>query len=99
MDKLELPAHLRGYALIREPLYNKGSAFTREERLALGLEGLLPTHINTMEQQVRRAYGGLSGFQNPLEKYVGLAALQDRNEHLFYRLLTEYIEEFRSTYL
>ncbi len=94
MDKLELPAHLRGYALIREPLYNKGSAFTREERLTLGLEGLLPTHINTMEQQVRRAYGGLSGFQNPLEKYVGLAALQDRNEHLFYRLLTEYIEEF-----
>jgi malate dehydrogenase (oxaloacetate-decarboxylating) len=90
--RLQVP--LRGAALLRHPVYTKGSAFTPEERVAFGLEGLLPAHSSTMGQQERRAYENIARKQDPLEKYIGLAALQDRNEHLFYRLLVDYAEEF-----
>jgi malic enzyme len=84
----------RGAALLRQPMYTKGSAFTPEERVAFGLEGLLPQHVSTMEDQEQRVYANIARKTDPLEKYIGLAALQDRNEHLFYRLLIDHAEEF-----
>ncbi len=90
--RLEVP--YRGTQLLRNAMYTKSSAFNREERMALGLEGLLPSAVSTMEQQERRVYANIMRKSDPLEKYIGLAALQDRNEHLFYRLLVDHIEEF-----
>ena len=90
--KVDVP--LRGLALLRHPLYNKGTAFTREERTAFGLEGLLPEAVSTIEQQARRVHGNIVRKEDPLERYVGLAALQDRNETLFYRVLVDNLEEF-----
>src|SRR5262245_27865079 len=91
------PARLRcphrGLALLRQPLYTKGTAFSEEERIAFGLEGLLPPHVSTMEQQRDRAYRNIRRKADPLEQYIGLASLQDRNEHLFYRVLIDHIEE------
>jgi malic enzyme len=84
----------RGSHLLAEPMYNKGSAFTREERAALGLEGLLPPAVSTMEQQAARVLENLARKSDPLEKFIGLAALQDRNERLFYRVLCDHLEEF-----
>ena len=84
----------RGVPLLRHPMFTKGTAFTLEERLALGLEGLLPHAVSTMDQQARRIYASIQRKQDPLEKYIGLAALQDRNEHLFYRVLVDHIQEF-----
>jgi malic enzyme len=74
-------------------MYTKGTAFTLEERSAFGLEGLLPSAVGTLEQQARRMYASIARKDDPLEKYIGLAALQDRNEHLFYRVLVDHIEE------
>ncbi|HVO13107.1 MAG TPA: NAD-dependent malic enzyme [Vicinamibacteria bacterium] len=85
---------LRGPALLNHPMYNRSTAFTREERRALALEGLLPPVVSTMEQQARRAYGNIARKSDPLERFIGLAALQDRNEHLFYRVLADHLEEF-----
>ena len=90
--RLECP--YRGPQLLRHPLYTKGSAFSEEERIAFGLEGLLPHHVSSLEQQRRRVYDNIRRKPDPLEKFIGLAALQDRNEHLFYRLLVDHIEEF-----
>jgi malate dehydrogenase (oxaloacetate-decarboxylating) len=84
----------RGTRLLRHPMYTKGSAFNPQERKDFGLEGLLPVAVSTMEQQERRVYDNISRKADPLEKFIGLAALQDRNEHLFYRLLIDHVEEF-----
>ena len=84
----------RGTRLLRHPMFTKGTAFTLEERIALGLEGLLPHAVSTMDQQARRIYASIQRKPDPLEKYIGLAALQDRNEHLFYRVLVDHIQEF-----
>jgi malic enzyme len=89
--RLQVP--LRGASLLRHPLYTKGSAFSPEERQAFGLDGLLPQHVSTMEQQEERVYENIARKADPLEKYIGLAALQDRNEHLFYRVLLDHVEE------
>ena len=89
-----LAVPFRGVRLLRNPMYTKGTAFTQEERMTLGLEGLLPHAVTTMEQQIRRVCASIQRKQDPLEKYIGLAALQDRNEHLFYRVLIEHIQEF-----
>jgi malate dehydrogenase (oxaloacetate-decarboxylating) len=90
--RLEVP--YRGTRLLRHPTYTKGTAFTHEEREAFGLEGLLPNAVSVIEQQSRRVYANISRKADPLEKYIGLAALQDRNECLFYRVLVDHIEEF-----
>ncbi len=79
----------RGYDLIRDPLLNKGSAFPDAERRALGLEGLLPTGVNTMAQQAERFCATLAHFKDPMDKYLELAELHDRNEQLFYRVLMD----------
>jgi malic enzyme len=91
-SRLEVP--VRGASLLRHPLYTKGSAFSREERARFGLEGLLPHAVSSMADQSRRVYGNIAHKQDALEKYIGLAALQDRNEHLFYRVLVDHIDEF-----
>jgi malic enzyme len=83
------PVTQRGYDLIRDPLLNKGSAFTAREREQLGLEGLLPVGVNTMEQQFQRFHDSLVHFKDPMDRYVELAELHDRNEHLFYRVLID----------
>jgi len=75
-------------------MLNKGSAFTNEERERFGLHGLLPHRVSTLEQQAQRIYGNLCRKSDPIEKQIGLSALQDRNEVLFYKLLMEHIEEF-----
>ena len=90
--RLECP--YRGTRLLRHPLYTKGTAFTEEERFAFGLEGLLPHHTSSIEEQEARVYENIARKTDPLEKYVGLAALQDRNERLFYRLLVDHLEEY-----
>ena len=89
-----LRVSLRGQALMRQSLLNKGTGFPPAERAAFGLEGLLPSQHISMAMQARRIYASISGYDDPLEKYVELAALQDRNEHLFYRVLCDHLEEF-----
>jgi malate dehydrogenase (oxaloacetate-decarboxylating) len=84
----------RGYDLIRDPLLNKSSAFTAEERDAFRLHGLLPTRVNTMDEQSKRIHSTLTSYADPLKKYIAMTALHDRNEHLYYRILCEHLEEF-----
>lgn len=80
--------------ILNDPLQNKGTAFTRDERWALGIEGLLPHVVSSEQLQKRRAYEHITVKTEPLEQYIGLAALQDRNEVLFYKVLIEHLEEF-----
>jgi malate dehydrogenase (oxaloacetate-decarboxylating) len=92
LDHVIVP--LRGPALLNHPMYNRSTAFTAEERRRLGLAGLLPGAVTTIDEQVRRAYGNIVRKADALERYIGLSAIQDRNEILFYRVLLEHIEEF-----
>ena len=82
----------RGKDLYRDPLLNKGTAFTPEERAALGLDGLLPSRVNTLAQQVRRIHMTLDRLRDPFDKYLELSSLQDRNEQMFYRVLIDGLE-------
>jgi malate dehydrogenase (oxaloacetate-decarboxylating)(NADP+) len=82
-----------GVAVLREPGLNKGSAFTREERDALGIRGLLPPRVHSIEEQLVRVLGNVRRKSTNLDKYIFLAGLQDRNMTLFYRLLLENLEE------
>jgi malic enzyme len=84
---------VRGHALLSHPTYNKGTAFSLEERATFGLEGLLPREVNGIEAQLERVYQNLARKDDPLERYIGLASLHDRNEVLFYRLLLDHMEE------
>jgi malic enzyme len=83
----------RGHALLQQPMFTKGTAFTLEERAQFGLEGLLPDKVSSILQQVQRSYQHIERKDDPLEKYIGLASLQDRNEHLFYRIMVQHPEE------
>ncbi|MGI5423605.1 NAD-dependent malic enzyme [Streptomyces sp. CA-179760] len=78
---------------LADPLVNKGTAFSREERARLGLDGLLPPAVETLDEQVARAYEAFHGYDKPLNRHIYLRQLQDTNEVLFYRLVTEYLEE------
>ena len=84
---------VRGEPLLRDPFTNKGTAFTAAEREALGLDGLVPPAISTMDQQLARVYENYRVKQTPLERYIHLASLQDRNETLFFRLVHDHIAE------
>lgn len=79
--------------LLRNPFLNKGMAFSEEERQAFGLHGLLPAHVATLEEQVQRSYNACQAKHTDLEKYIYLRDLQNSNETVFYRLLTEHITE------
>jgi len=82
-----------GPSLLETPLLNKGSAFSKEERAAFNLTGLLPPRYESIEEQVSRAYRQYSSFDSALNKHIYLRAIQDNNETLFYRLITDHIEE------
>ena len=83
----------RGYSVLSDPWLNKGTAFTESERDALGLTGLLPSRVLTLDQQAQRAYRQCSRQASDLDKNIYLTALHDRNEVLFYRVLTDHLSE------
>jgi malate dehydrogenase (oxaloacetate-decarboxylating)(NADP+) len=85
----------RGMALLRDPLLNKGTAFTEQERDSLGLRGLLPAHVLSMEAQAERALTNLRSLPDDLQKYIVLNALHDRNEALFFRVVCDNIDEIQ----
>src|SRR6201993_1951290 len=87
------PDFPRGTDLLNTPLLNKGTAFTEKERTRLGLEGLLPPHVETLDEQAVRAYEAFQKKDNDLERHIYLRALQDTNEVLFYKVLLDHIEE------
>jgi malate dehydrogenase (oxaloacetate-decarboxylating) len=84
---------VRGRSVLTTPMLNRGTAFTHAERRELGLEGLLPSGVSTFDGQLRRVYAQYQRQSDNLAKNVFLANMRDRNEVLFYRLLTEHIEE------
>ncbi|PFE06188.1 NAD-dependent malic enzyme [Bacillus cereus] len=88
-----LETTLRGVEVLATPILNKGVAFTKEEREELGLKGLLPPAVLTLDEQARRAYKQFCSQPDDLLKNVYLTALHDRNEVLFYRLLTDHLRE------
>lgn len=102
MDKFDLSRKGDGYvlrvpkkgtSLLRYPLYNKGTGYTAAERSRFGLEGLLPAQINAIETQAERVYRSIMFNKDPVGRHIGLAALQDRNEHLYYKVLQTHLEE------
>ena len=86
-------ASLSGAVIIDTPTLNKGTAFTEEERRRLGLQGLLPPHVETLDEQVVRAYEAYGRQGDDLARHVFLRDLQDTNEVLFYRLLLDHVAE------
>jgi malate dehydrogenase (oxaloacetate-decarboxylating) len=82
-----------GTALLNRPGLNKGTAFTEDERSTLALQGLLPPQVESLAEQVARAYEAYQRKKDDLERHIYLRALQDTNEVLFYQLLLEHIEE------
>jgi malic enzyme len=91
--KATVKAAARGADVLRNPRINKGTAFTAPERQQFGLEGLLPIQIKTQSQQAERIYEQLQAQNDDLQKYVLLSALLNRNQHLFYRVLADHLEE------
>src|SRR6201993_5627204 len=88
-----VPGTPRGTELLERPLLNKGTASTEEERAEFGLHGILPPHLETLDEQVVRAYEAYKRKDEDLERHIYLRALQDTNEVLFYGLLLHHIEE------
>jgi malate dehydrogenase (oxaloacetate-decarboxylating) len=93
-DRDPLPVQERGWRVLVDPRLNKGSAFTARERDDLGIEGLLPAHIAALEEQVARVHGVFLTEGDPLNQYIYLRSLQDRNETLFYAALLAHLEEY-----
>jgi malate dehydrogenase (oxaloacetate-decarboxylating) len=88
-----LKVRARGRKILANPILNWGTAFTREQREALGISGLLPPAVTNLERQVRRSYAQYSRYQTPLSKSIFLSDLRARNDVLFYALLTDHLEE------
>lgn len=91
--KNQIATKLKGKQLIANPLLNKGTAFSAEERERLNLLGLIPSHVETIEEQLQRAYASFLRKESVLERYSYLRQLQDTNETLFYALLERYSAE------
>ncbi|UVJ00920.1 malolactic enzyme [Staphylococcus aureus] len=85
---------MKGIELLNNPFLNKGTAFTNEERKQLGLEGLLPANVRTLEQQVEQCYEQFKAKQTDFEKRLFLMAIFNRNRTLFYKLTSEHLVEF-----
>ena len=83
----------RGEELLKSPLLNKGTSFSRQERDALGLHGLLPHHVSTIEEQLLRTRDQFDQKLSDMQKNIYLNGLQDRNETLFYRFIIEHLED------
>ena len=96
-DKTTVDATIRlsqqGYDLLDNPLLNKGTAFTQEERDAFGLNGLLPPHVLSIDEQIRRRMDALRALPSDFDRHVFMRELQDTNETLYYALLTRNLEE------
>src|SRR6201995_4984658 len=92
-DSLSATSLPRGRALLRDPRYNRGTAFTAEERASLGLEGLLPPAVLSLEDQALRAYEQFGGQPDDLARNTFLASVRQRNQVLFYKLLEDHLEE------
>ena len=88
-----VPVHQRGHELLEQPLLNKDTAFTDEERDVFGLRGLLPPRVRSLDEQLALEIAKNRRKRDELERFIGLAALQDRNETLFYALLLAHLEE------
>lgn len=82
-----------GSALLRDALANRGTGFTAAERRSLGIEGFLPPRVESIGEQCERVLANLRALGAPLDKHLYLAALQDQNETLFYRVLVDNLEE------
>ena len=92
-DADELTVDCEGKALLRNPLCNKGTGFTHEERRRLGIEGLLPSQHNSIETQAQRIYQSIFFNPDPVGRHIDLSLLQNRNEVLFYKVLSLHLEE------
>jgi malate dehydrogenase (oxaloacetate-decarboxylating) len=92
-DGDRLTVNKSGPDLLRYPLYNKGTAFTLEERKRFGIEGLLPSQYNDIETQADRIFKSIFFNHDDVGRNIGLAMLQDRNEVLFFKLLSRHLEE------
>ena len=92
-EEISVETGARGQAVLSSPMLNKGAAFTEQERKSLGLTGLLPPYVSTLEAQVRLAYKQYESLPDVLARNVYLTALHDRNEVLFYRLLSDHLRE------
>lgn len=88
-----MSSSLRGFAILNDPTLNKGTAFTDAERDALGLRGLLPPRVSTIEEQAVRVRAALARKPSAIEKYIYLMALLDRNETLFFRVVMDNLDE------
>lgn len=84
---------MEGFQLLNSPLFNKGSAFTQEEREAFGLEGLLPPMVNTLDEQVERAYKQLCYLKTPLAKNDFMTSMRVQNKVLYFELVRRHIRE------
>ncbi|MFC7393077.1 NAD-dependent malic enzyme [Scopulibacillus cellulosilyticus] len=93
VSKDKIQTSLRGRDVLGTAVLNKGVSFTHEEREALGLKGLLPPAVLTIDQQVKRAYKQFCSQHDDIGKNIYLTSLQDRNEVLFFRLLSEHLSE------
>lgn len=87
------PSMVRGVDYLKDPRLNKGMSFTLAERQALGIHGLIPPRFKTQEEQVELCVQNFNRYSEDLNKYIYLMGLQDRNERLFYRILSEHVEE------
>ena len=85
---------LRGVNLLRNPWFNKSSAFTEEERDELGLRGLLPPRVSTFDEQVTRLKGIIDTYEKPINKYIVLEGAHNSDESLYFELLVRYIDQF-----
>ena len=92
-DEVYAMGYPTGVKLLHSPNLNKGTAFTEEERETLGLRGLLPPRISSQEDQVAKVLENFDRKENDLQRYIYMVGLEDRNEHLFYRVVMENIEK------
>lgn len=96
-QKLTILTSIEGKCLLTIPQLNKGTAFTQEERLAFGLLGKLPHRIETLEEQVRRAYLQYASYKSRLQQNIYLNNLHDKNQILFYKLVSDHLSEMLPT--